>query len=310
LQVTITGHSGGGGFDFGAIEAADQIPNYVDRIALLDSNYSFDVEKHAAQFESWLTGGDSRRLVVIAYDDREIMLDGKKVVGPTGGTFRATGRMRDALGKVFPLTESDNPPFHETVGLDGRIHYYVHPNPQNKIHRRHQRYEQPGPRSRWARRGNRGHLRRAQATQVGAPEPTPREVPPMPPKQSPPVKSQSQLPPRPAGAMSGTAFVESLAGLNLADRETAIHREITSGNFPEFLRNFKVVAIRDKSPDGKEVVATLEVMPDYLAVGGDDDFVRMPMTPNRQPPTASCSRGKSSTPSVGALGPSAFQSAV
>ena len=25
------------------------------------------------------------------------------------------------------------PPFHETTGLDGRIHFYVHPNPENKI---------------------------------------------------------------------------------------------------------------------------------------------------------------------------------
>ena len=29
----------------------------------------------------------------------------------------------------------------------------------------------------------------------------------------------------------------------------------------------------------REVTATIEVMPDYLAVGSDDDFVRMPMTP-------------------------------
>ena len=44
----------------------------------------------------------SRRLIVLAYDDREIMLDGKKVVGPDGGTFRATGRMRDAFGQDLP----------------------------------------------------------------------------------------------------------------------------------------------------------------------------------------------------------------
>jgi len=40
-----------------------------------------------------LKGEPTRRLVVIAYDDRNITLDGKPVVGPTGGTYRATERM-------------------------------------------------------------------------------------------------------------------------------------------------------------------------------------------------------------------------
>ena len=113
--------------------ASDEIPAYIDRIAFLDANYNFDATQHTGKFERWLKGDDARRLVVIAYDDREITLNGKKVLGPTGGTYRATGRMRDALGKVFPLAQTTNPPFQETTGLDGRIHFFVHPNPQNKI---------------------------------------------------------------------------------------------------------------------------------------------------------------------------------
>src|SRR3954464_12851591 len=111
---------GGGGFMFSVVEAAEAIPAYIDRIAFLDSNYSFDATQHAGKFEGWLKGDASRRLVVIAYDDREITLNGKKVVGPTGGTYRATGRMRDALGKAFPLADTTNPPFQETSGLNGR----------------------------------------------------------------------------------------------------------------------------------------------------------------------------------------------
>ena len=132
-KVTLTGHSGGGSFKFGVIEGADQIPAYIDRIAFLDSNYSFDEALHAKKLEVWLGGDQSRRLFVVCYDDREIMLNGKKVLGPTGGTYRATGRMRDALGKVYELTDSTHDPFQETTGLDGRIHFYTHPNPQNKI---------------------------------------------------------------------------------------------------------------------------------------------------------------------------------
>ena len=132
-KITLTGHSGGGSFMFGEIEAADDIPACIDRTAFLDANYSFDAKLHATKFRDWLTGDPERRLIVVAYDDREIMFNGKKVVGPDGGTFRATGRMRDALGKSFPLTEAQRPPFIEYSGLNGRIHMFVHPNPENKI---------------------------------------------------------------------------------------------------------------------------------------------------------------------------------
>src|SRR4029079_8027096 len=55
---------------------------------------------------------------------------------------------------------------------------------------------------------------------------------------------------------------------------------ISAGNFPDFLREFKTVPINGTlKSSGKDVTATLEVMPDYLAVGSDDDFVRIPMTP-------------------------------
>ena len=90
------------------------------------------------------------------------------------------------------------------------------------------------------------------------------------------------LPSRAADARGGSAFIKSLQGLTLDEREAAILREITSGNFPEFLRSFKTVqtrgTIRDSTGE-RHVVATLEVMPDYLAIGGNVDFVRMPMTP-------------------------------
>jgi hypothetical protein len=58
------------------------------------------------------------------------------------------------------------------------------------------------------------------------------------------------------------------------EREAAVLREILSGNFPMFLRQFKSVPISDSKLRG-----TIEVMPDYLAIGSDDDFVRIPMTP-------------------------------
>jgi hypothetical protein len=99
------------------------------------------------------------------------------------------------------------------------------------------------------------------------------------------------LPQRPANAIGGAKFMESLDGMKLADREAAILREIARGNFPEFLRSLKSVEIRGTIRDGngeREVTARLHVMPDYLAVGSDADFVRMPMTPQTSQRIADC----------------------
>ena len=56
-------------------------------------------------------------------------------------------------------------------------------------------------------------------------------------------------------------------------------QEIINGNVPEFLR--RLVAIRVEAMDdaGTRHVATYFVMPDYLAIGTDNDFFRVPVTP-------------------------------
>ncbi len=282
-KVTLTGHSGGGSFMSGVIESADQIPAYIDRIAFLDANYSFDAALHAKKIEDWLNGNKERRFIVVCYDDREITYEGKKVVGPDGGTYRATGRTHDALGKVFKLTDSVHEPFGETTGLDGRIHFYVHPNPQNKILHTVLVGEMNGlvqiatlgtpQEGKWGTFGGpRAYTKFVQA------EPTPASEPPKKTLKT----SQPSFPPRPPDGVGGAEFAKQVATLDLKDREAAILREITSGNFPEFLRDFKFVEIRGPLTAGKnesEVAAIIEVMPDYLAIGSDADFVRMPLTP-------------------------------
>lgn len=308
-KVMLAGHSGGGSFLWGLIESTGDIPSYLERLAFLDANYSFDAERHTAKLAHWLQSDGSHRLIVLAYDDREIVLDGKKVIGPTGGTYRATGRMREAMGGLFDLTDVFNPPFHETSGLDGRIRYYVHDNPENKIlhtalvgdmnglvhvatlgtpHERRwgkfggprafTQYVQPAPfqdRKESTENKKQGVSGRPALAERGAgkKERLLAELD---------CSSGVSFPPRPANAMGGTAFVEELTGLSLDEREAAIFREISAGNFPQFLRALKEVTIRGQVVGARgvrEVTATIRVMPDYLAVGSDADFVRMPMRP-------------------------------
>jgi hypothetical protein len=87
----------------------------------------------------------------------------------------------------------------------------------------------------------------------------------------------SRIPKRPHDAVTGTEFVRWIRGMTSAQRRQAIYDQLLTGNIPDFLRDLRPVELESKP--GREPVhrAVIWVMPDYLAIGSDRDFVRMPM---------------------------------
>jgi hypothetical protein len=264
VRVSLAGHSGGGSFLFGVLDGADAIPDAVDRIVFLDANYSYsDADKHGDKLLAWLKGDLARRLVVIAYDDRNVTLNGKPVIGPDGGTFRATERMQKRFAKDVTFAESTLDDIVTRTALDGRLTLLVHTNPKNRILHTAlvgefngllRGFTEPDAKPAWGTFGG----PRAYAMWV---QPAP------------------GIPKRPVDAVGGTEFFKTLDKLTPAGREDAIAKEILRGNIPDFLRTFQKVTVRAKDTAGKEHTAVIEVMPDYLAIGSDTDFVRVPMTP-------------------------------
>lgn len=82
------------------------------------------------------------------------------------------------------------------------------------------------------------------------------------------------LPPRPANAPTGSQMVTILTPLTLELRENEIHNQILSGNMPDFMRNLVPVTT---TVSGNSV--TYFVIPEYLALGSNDDYFLIPMTP-------------------------------
>ena len=266
-NILLTGHSGGGSFLFGFIDSGEVIPASVRRIAFLDANYSYsDQAKHGDKLLAWLRGDPSRSLIVIAYDDREITLKGKKVVGPDGGTYRASHRMIDRFSRDIAITSGKFGPFDTFAGMNGQIRFFIHPNPENKI-------------LHTALVGEMNGLLQAMA--LGTPEEQQWGAFGGPRAYSKWVRTidASNIPPRPADAIGGTALMQRVATLPRDQREEQIAAEILRGNVPEFLRQFKTIRITAILKDGNPHTIDLRVMPDYLSVGSDSDFVRVPLTP-------------------------------
>ena len=271
LAVTLTGHSGGGSFAFGFVDGQDSLPDWLTRIAFLDSNYSFE-PRHGDKIVAWLRRSPRHALVVLAYDDREITLDGKKAVSDSGGTWRASSRMLERFTKSFAFTR-------DTLGAFLRyrapqVTVLLHPNAENRILHTEMIGEMNGymhallvGREDYERGGSVLKPGRAYERFIHA------EV-------SLPAAAAPEIPVRAVGALSGSAFIASVAGLPREEREAAVRRELLAGNIPSFLRALQPVAVTATGSDGVAHTVVYEVMPDYLAIGAADDFVRMPMNPH------------------------------
>ena len=86
-----------------------------------------------------------------------------------------------------------------------------------------------------------------------------------------------RIPARNFFAMTGSEFARYVSAMDESTREGAILAQLTLGNLPDFLRSLKPVQLSQALEDGKTTLATLFVMPDYLAIGSDRDFLRIPM---------------------------------
>lgn len=133
--LVLASHSGGGSFAFAVIDGYKKLPQRLERLIFLDSDYAFEEKSgHAAKLAEWLSSDKRHVLSVIAYDDRNIRLHGRRVVSKKGGSYRATERMLKALGaRKIAFVRDTVGPFVRTRGKDGRVDVRVHPNPKNVI---------------------------------------------------------------------------------------------------------------------------------------------------------------------------------
>jgi len=86
-----------------------------------------------------------------------------------------------------------------------------------------------------------------------------------------------KIPSRPYLAMTGSQFAQYVSGMDESMREQAIQVQLAMGNIPDFLKKLKPVSLDHILEDGRAITATIFVMPDYLAIGSNRDFLRTPM---------------------------------
>ncbi len=91
--------------------------------------------------------------------------------------------------------------------------------------------------------------------------------------------SNVSMPKRSTVALSGSEFFDRISSCDPEKREYFIEKEIVDGNFPQFLRQFVRIDVSTTTSNGEIIKGFYYVMPDYLMIGCDQDFFRIPMQP-------------------------------
>ena len=269
-EIVLNGHSGGGRFVFSYLNAVKKIPDDVVRIAFLDSDYGYEDSVCGPKLRDWLKSGKNRYLCTLAYNDSVVIYNGKQLVSPTGGTWYRTRMMQRYLSGTFQFQTKDRDSLIWNSALHKRVEIILKTNPENKIFHTTQverngfihsilsgtHHEGKG----YTYFGNRAYSGYIADSLIV------------------PIR-RLNIPPRNPDDETGSAFMKRVASLPLKDREDEIYRALASGNIPDFLRN--TVTLKGAFADSTGTVhqVSYEAMPDYLAVGNDHDFCRIPMNP-------------------------------
>ncbi len=267
-SVYLSGHSGGGSFIFGYLNSISAIPSFIKRITFLDSNYGYD-DTYGPKFVAWLNASPDNYLSVLAYNDSVALYNGQPVVSPTGGTWYRSKMMQRYLANYFTFSNSSDSVFIKHWTNDGRIKFILKQNPLRIILHTVQvelngfiqviLSGTPLEESGYTYYGPRAY---SSLVQPGVYYP-----------------KGITIPPRPPGSLTGSQFMQYVMNMTFAQREAEILKELNKGNVPQFFRYAKRVNTTMTSTQGTSYSVGYDVLPDYLAIGSDTDYCRVPMGP-------------------------------
>ena len=80
-------------------------------------------------------------------------------------------------------------------------------------------------------------------------------------------------------AIKSKTLIDQMLELSVDSREIFVETCINLGNYPEFMNEFVRVNVETTDEEGQVVKGYYFVAPDYLCIGTNGDFIRMPIQP-------------------------------
>ena len=130
--VTLSGHSGGGSFINAFIANSGKIPEWIKRIAFLDSNYGYN-DEIGKKLIDWLNASSQNKLVTLAYNDSIALYNGKPFVSPTGGTWYRSKKMIKYFSNYFAFEIKEDKDLIYHKSQNSQVLFILKKNPYRKI---------------------------------------------------------------------------------------------------------------------------------------------------------------------------------
>jgi hypothetical protein len=131
-SIYLSGHSGGGSFIFGYLDAVETIPKVVQRITFLDSDYGYD-SSYYPKMKRWLSENKKATLTVFAYNDSVALYNNKPVVSEKGGTWYRSHLMLRHLEQDLTFNETRNDSLIFYRSKNNQVAFFFKTNPERKI---------------------------------------------------------------------------------------------------------------------------------------------------------------------------------
>jgi hypothetical protein len=131
-SIFLSGHSGGGSFIFGYLDAVETIPKAVQRITFLDSDYGYD-SSYYPKMKRWLSENKKATLTVFAYNDSVALYNNKPVVSEKGGTWYRSHLMLRHLQQDLTFNETRNDSLIFYRSKNNEVAFFFKTNPERKI---------------------------------------------------------------------------------------------------------------------------------------------------------------------------------
>ena len=80
-------------------------------------------------------------------------------------------------------------------------------------------------------------------------------------------------------SLSVDSFLKKLSHLSLSEREDSLINYMSKGWMPAYNFSFKKISFEHKNASGKKIKVSFWAAPDYLSIGKNENFVRMPLSP-------------------------------
>lgn len=130
-SLHLNGHSGGGSFIFGYLDANPTLPKQLQRITFLDSNYGYD-SSYAQQLQQWITSKRRHYLTVFAYNDSIALYNGKPIVSARGGTWFKSKQMVQDMQALRFTCNTDTISHYQSANK--RVNVFLKENPDRAIY--------------------------------------------------------------------------------------------------------------------------------------------------------------------------------